>query len=307
MGVRIFSTLLICLLFGICVSQQAVAQIAQSAKGGGAPDPQLSQKDNDYLDRQAKVFLDTVQAILAAYPPVIRDGRERTTAKLLMDAVFHAQVSRKKSRYYSRDYLSVLQHPFVKNLRLLSDPAITRVLVHKVEDVLKGRISSGISGRLFMSLDDIEHEAVLFTETARTLSGMDIRISEEELAGLLREIHGVLFEVFETVSDLSSFSGALRALLDVMSQKSFMHRYPLNVNIATRMYELVDELQRSSFSKEVFKPEDIFRIFEERISPELVSFSGTPLKGLQVLGLFETRSLNFDHVIMMDVNEGLLH
>jgi hypothetical protein len=25
-------------------------------KGGGIPDPQLSQKDNDYLDRQAKVI-----------------------------------------------------------------------------------------------------------------------------------------------------------------------------------------------------------------------------------------------------------
>ncbi len=66
------------------------AQIYDKKEGGGKPDPQLSQKDNDYLDRQAKVFLDTVQSILSKNPAkVIPDNRERVMAKLLMDAVFH--------------------------------------------------------------------------------------------------------------------------------------------------------------------------------------------------------------------------
>ena len=79
-----------CLLFpGFSGGEKAVAQMAQTSVGGGLPDPQLSQKDNDYLDRQAKVFLDSVQTLLAIYPPVIREGRERGFAKLLMDAVFH--------------------------------------------------------------------------------------------------------------------------------------------------------------------------------------------------------------------------
>lgn len=251
--------------------------------------------------------------LLSAFPDEVKDLNvsmgyplKRGSLYLLMDAVFHAQVSRKNDRYYSRDYLAVLQHPFVKNLRLLSDPAITRVLVHKVEEVLKGRITGDISGRLFISLDDLQEEKVIILETARTLSGMGISVAEEELSSLLREMHAFLFRAFETVNDLLSFSTGLRILLDVMSERSFMHRYPLNVSIMGRMYELVDELERSSFCKEIFRADEIFRIFEERISPELVSFSGTPLKGLQVLGLFETRSLNFDHVVMMDVNEGLL-
>ncbi len=251
--------------------------------------------------------------LLSAFPDEVKDFNvsmgyplKRGSLYLLMEAVFYAQVTRKNDRYYSRDYLAVIQHPFVKNLRLLSDPTITRILVHKVEEVLKGHISGDISGRLFINLGDVEKERGIITEAVRTLSGMGIFISEEELSNVLRKIHGVLFEPFEKVRDLFSFSAALRSLLDVMSQKSFMHRYPLNVNIAGRMYELIDELARSSFSKEMFMPEEIFRIFEERIAPELVSFSGTPLKGLQVLGLFETRSLNFDHVIIMDVNEGVL-
>ncbi len=45
---------------------------------------------------------------------------------------------------------------------------------------------------------------------------------------------------------------------------------------------------------------------EERLSSQMVAFSGSPLRGLQILGLFETRALNFKNVIVVDVNEGLL-
>jgi hypothetical protein len=65
------------------------AQFHDPKKGGGSPDKQLSQKDNDYLDRQAKVFLDTVQSILNTNPPALPESRERGFAKLLMDAVYH--------------------------------------------------------------------------------------------------------------------------------------------------------------------------------------------------------------------------
>jgi len=39
---------------------------------------------------------------------------------------------------------------------------------------------------------------------------------------------------------------------------------------------------------------------------ERISFQGLPLKGLQILGLLETRSLNFDCVFLLDANEGVL-
>ena len=78
--------LLACLCAGI---SQSHAQMYDKKAGGGKPDPQLSQKDNDYLDRQSKVFLDTVNAILHKNPPALPEGKDRNIAKLLMDAVFH--------------------------------------------------------------------------------------------------------------------------------------------------------------------------------------------------------------------------
>ncbi len=63
----------------------------KGSKDDPEPDPNISQKDNDYIDRQDLVFLDTITAILRKYPPVARDGSERSHAKLLMDAVAHDQ------------------------------------------------------------------------------------------------------------------------------------------------------------------------------------------------------------------------
>ena len=74
---------------GSVLQSQAKKGMYDKMKGGGSPDTQQSQKDNDYLDRQATVFLDTVQSIISKFPPQINESQERGLAKLLMDAVFH--------------------------------------------------------------------------------------------------------------------------------------------------------------------------------------------------------------------------
>jgi glyoxylase-like metal-dependent hydrolase (beta-lactamase superfamily II) len=80
------NALVLILLF--CVSG-LMAQRYDDKKGGGKPDPQLSQEDNNFLDRQAKVFLDSVQSIIEKFPPSINENRERMFATMLLDAVFH--------------------------------------------------------------------------------------------------------------------------------------------------------------------------------------------------------------------------
>ena len=86
---RFLFSLVVILIINILSADRSAAQVYDGKEGGGKPDPQLSQKDNDYLDRQAKVFLDTVQEILSGNRPAIPENRERGMAKLLMDAVFH--------------------------------------------------------------------------------------------------------------------------------------------------------------------------------------------------------------------------
>ena len=47
-------------------------------------------------------------------------------------------------------------------------------------------------------------------------------------------------------------------------------------------------------------------LINQLVSSESIDFQGEPLQGLQVMGLLETRLLNFENVILLSVNEGKL-
>ncbi len=108
-------------LFLLCASVNLPAQVYDKKEGGGKPDPQLSQKDNDYLDRQAKVFLDTVNILLNQFPPTtFPEARERGMAKLLLDAVFH-------------EHFAVYRKPVQQYFRTQVDKVIRELETEKVE------------------------------------------------------------------------------------------------------------------------------------------------------------------------------
>ncbi len=50
----------------------------------------------------------------------------------------------------------------------------------------------------------------------------------------------------------------------------------------------------------------LHRLFRQVTSETRLSFSGEPLQGLQVMGMLETRSLDFRNVILLSANEGVL-
>lgn len=54
------------------------------------------------------------------------------------------------------------------------------------------------------------------------------------------------------------------------------------------------------------KPSSTFRLVDRLISQEKVTFEGEPLRGLQVMGMLETRSLDFDHVFILSMNERIM-
>lgn len=47
-------------------------------------------------------------------------------------------------------------------------------------------------------------------------------------------------------------------------------------------------------------------LFERIIATESLDLEGNPQEGLQIMGILETRVLDFDHVIVLSVNEGIL-
>jgi len=54
------------------------------------------------------------------------------------------------------------------------------------------------------------------------------------------------------------------------------------------------------------KPSTTLRLTDQLLARETVGFEGEPLTGLQVMGMLETRSIDFDHIIILSANERIL-
>lgn len=222
---------------------------------------------------------------------------KRSALYALLEKVLQAQTTRKDNLYYARDYLKLLQHPLVKNLNLIGDPQLMRILVHRIEEAFKGDVLTAISGSLFLELEEILKDELLW---------LGVQNDKSPSKEALKTVHRIFFTNFQNIHCPVDLSKALQEFLKFMQAHSSMQRFALNNHIARRLEAVAQELAVCAFQSEAFESHDLFRILQERLSSEMVAFSGSPLRGLQILGLFETRSLNFKNVIVIDVNEGVL-
>ena len=95
----------------------------------------------------------------------------------------------------------------------------------------------------------------------------------------------------ESIPD-SSNQGMLRKL-----EREFVYRVYLAVN---RLEVIV---QKPGVS---FKIDTYIRILDKILRNLSVPFTGEPLSGIQIMGILETRALDFRNIIMLSVNEGIL-
>lgn len=231
---------------------------------------------------------------------------KRSVVCSLFEYLVRAVESKKGDKYYARDYLQVMRHPLIKNIDAGFGHEATRVLVHKLEEALDGEIESDIGGTLFIDLEAIEKETVIYRGALEILKAGEIKVSLDDCRAILKYVHDTVLRGWEATNDFAGFSRVLEALLDTLSRKSYIGNYPFNIKALEKLFNVKDELAELSFKHEKFNPEELWLIFLQKIKSELLSFSGSPLKGLQILGLFETRSLNFDNVIALDLNESVM-
>jgi ATP-dependent helicase/nuclease subunit B len=230
----------------------------------------------------------------------------RSSLFSLFKSIFDAQESMKDDLFYARDYLAVLSHPLVKNLRILNDATATRILIHKIEEILTGMEKTALSGKLFFRLEEIEESRELVDLCMQSMKSMEMEVSYDDIKKILRTLNSLLFGRWREVASFAGFAHVLGDCIDTIAVRSPIAAYPLNVRMAHAIVAIRDEFAAATFADEPFERIEICEIFLQQLSKQVVSFSGSPLKGLQILGLFETRSLVFDHVIIMDANETVL-
>lgn len=74
-----------------------------------------------------------------------------------------------------------------------------------------------------------------------------------------------------------------------------------------RLYQIFSQIQHLNQQYQVIEHLKGFRsIFKELVSKETIDFQGEPLQGLQIMGVLESRNLDFETVIITSLNEGIL-
>src|SRR5207244_10019644 len=54
------------------------------------------------------------------------------------------------------------------------------------------------------------------------------------------------------------------------------------------------------------EPETFWKLLREMMLSVKIPFEGEPLNGIQIMGLLETRALDFDNVFILSMNEGVM-
>ncbi len=117
--------------------------------------------------------------------------------------------------------------------------------------------------------------------------------------------------IFRKCPDPVTLSGYIKDILSLIAlnidskenivqrniRNEFIYRIVLSVN---RLESIINNPEIS------FTTDTYIRILDRMLRTQSVPFSGEPLSGIQIMGILETRALDFKNLIILSVNEGVL-
>lgn len=127
----------------------------------------------------------------------------------------------------------------------------------------------------------------------------------------LSEKYPVLSPVFIPVDHSDTFDGAytyVRRIIEFFLEHSLSDGETPDSRLQIHFLRACQAAVESLYEAEKefginMRHSTFFRLFERAISSDSVNFVGEPLKGLQIMGVLETRSLDFRNIIMLSMNE----
>ena len=192
----------------------------------------------------------------------------------LIELLSNLQANKKPGKenpvFYHKDVIQILMHPYIK----FSDPAFIYDTVH-----------------------DIKRNNILYVSPRR--------LSNEE--GKKPEIFKMIFKPAdtpdETINYLFNILNYISSRLE-NSEKSFS-KFELEYfyNVYEQLNRLSDIISAHSVKMEAGT---LRRLITEVLRSTRIPFTGEPLKGMQVMGLLETRALDFENVYILSMNEGIM-
>lgn len=180
--------------------------------------------------------------------------------------------------FYFRDVLPILNHRYIST----TSPEMVSNLVKNISE----------NNKIYISYDDLNKTpllSILFTPVTavETFSDYLINVLQE----LNKAVEGGKLKVESVNSDtepLSTFNSQLSTINDI--EQEFIFHYFATVN---RMKEVMREANVE------MKIDTYFRLLKRVTDTITIPFHGEPLSGLQIMGVLETRALDFDRLIIL--------
>jgi len=179
--------------------------------------------------------------------------------------------------FYFRDVLPILNHQYVM-------AAAPEEVSQLVKDMTAGN-------RIYVHAADLNrHEllSILFTPVQNTEELSDYLIH------VLEALNACLRNNRPNPDDEEMIPNSTQTTADI--EQEFIFHYFATVN---RMKEVMRE------AKIEMRLDTYFRLLKRMTDLITIPFEGEPLSGLQVMGVLETRALDFDRLIILSMNEGI--
>lgn len=232
---------------------------------------------------------------------------KKTTVFALMSVLIAAQKTKKNEKYYVKDLLSVLSNPLVKNMRFIGNPDVTRIIIHKLTDHFdRFNGEAEFAGYDFISLDEIKNNKKLQNDVSETVSLYWQTVKPERVKELLDEMFALFFYGFEKISDMRGLGVYLRNVADNIVRKSLIGKYSFNLGAVNILYDISGKFEKSICKDEKFEQYEMLYILEEILLRGNIPLAGSPLKGIQILGMLEARGLSFKNVFVLSMQDSVV-
>lgn len=266
------------------------------------------------VDEQTAIVLPSTGALLPVlhhvlpmlepeqYNISLRYPIARTPAYGFLARLLAVVASIQDGRIVLADYVKFLLHPYTKSIRFGTRTDVTRILMHTIEDRLR-RKRSGAS----MTLDELEGESGFFQHAVRALSAEAPEVTASQLAEHLRWIHNNTLRRYESFTSLDDFARQSMDVLVFIHEHSTADSHPLFRPYVDRLIDILRTCSTSLLATQSLGDVRAYqRFLREYVGTSDVPFPGTPLRGLQVLGLLETRNLRFNRVFVLDTSDDVV-
>ncbi len=198
----------------------------------------------------------------------------------LLEIILDLQITRREQFFNHRQTLSILGHPYIVS----ADPASSN---NKRKEILRHNWVSIPKG--FLATEHDVHRTI-FTEFEKDSFSVDI------IESILEYLRRVVTQIgaLKTISDFDKefclqFLKMLNQIQGILIEETKRN---------ATLDRLTDRKERQKALK------SFLRLFRQLCRGMKLPFSGEPLRGLQIMGVLETRNLDYKNVFVLSLNEG---